>query len=441
MRRRDLFLIGATLTLQACSTPGPVPRPSIPPGPTLPTDAPPLPSAPPGADAVPKSFLATPQWPGGKIPANITALHQHHLCAAVIRDEPYSHPVVVDLTGPTTRMVFLDEDDTFTTREVEVDFLAEHTDPNEQNPDLGRPLITGPSIIDDDHAWVIVAHTVGVIPPDAASHATATVHLLKINLTDGVVAASALLCQDFDIQELIMWMSLSFSPDHTSLLVAGSGETEKSEDFIGLRLDTTDLSVQFDAHSVITGTGYVKVAGEALKVHNMTDTLYLVVLADGRKIPNLENPVVIGSWCYHEINAEEQVMLRDLTTGKETPVPDLSPSDLRGLRPGQPKIWSAQHYLGVDSLGKDPGRFSVWRPGESTPVLLLREEENELYEGQVAVHGDALYGTLSNTLEIRSLSSGEVLGSIPWQSPIGGIAVSAWGVAINAHFFPANEWF
>ena len=431
MRRRDLLFIGAALTLPACSTiPGAVPRPSIPPGPTLPADAPPLPFTPPGPDAVPKSFLATPQWPNAPIRTRITALHRHHLCAAVLRDKTQSYPVVVDVTGPTTRVVLSDASGTFTTRDVELDFLAEHLDPTVEQPDLGQPLVTGPAIMDDDHAYLLVIRAIG--NPGVA-------HLLKITLSDGVIAASALLSEWFDAS-LLDGIFLSFSPDGTSLLVVGSGGSGTTDGFIGMRLDATDLSVQFDAHDVLTEAGGVGVAGEALTVPSTTHRKNLVLLADGREILDLDAPVVIGPWCYHRTGAQ-QVMLRDLTTGEETPVPDLPPTDLHQLWPRSRRIWSTSAHRTINHrFPTEPERFSVWLPGESAPVLQWRRTEHPIPD-KSSVFGNTLYSRGNDSMEIRSLGSGEVLGSIPSQSFNGEFAVSSWGAATTNHFSPANEWF
>ncbi|MDO5083638.1 MAG: hypothetical protein Q4D89_09565 [Arachnia propionica] len=432
MRRRHLLLAGAALALPACgSVPGSVPRPSIPPGPTLPADAPPLSFAPPGPDAVPRSFLATPQWPDIPISTRITALHRHHLCAAVPRAEAHSYPVVVDVTGPTTRVVLTDGNDTFTTRDVDLDLLAEHLDPDEEHPDLGQPLAMGPAVMDDDHAWLVVARSTGTL---------AVVHLLKIRLSDGNVDASALLSERFDTSRLGM-MSLSFSADATSLLVAGDGDSRRSADFIGVRLDAADLSVQFDAHDLIPATAQVSVAGEALRTTTTTHDKDLVLLADGRvlTVPHFGGGVVVGQWCY-DTAASEQVMLRDLTTGAETPVPDLRRNDLRHFRrPRFLAVWSTSEHLTISHLGEKPEQFSVWLPGEGSPVLQWKQDEHPV-PFESSVFGATLYSRSSDFLEVRSVDSGEILSSFPWQSR-SDFAVSAWGAADAYHFFPANEWF
>ncbi|MDO5066020.1 MAG: hypothetical protein Q4D96_01905 [Propionibacteriaceae bacterium] len=391
----------------------------------------PLSFTPPAPDATPKSFLATPQWPSIPIQTQIKALHREHLCAAIPRDDEHSYPVVVNVTGPATRVVRSDGNGTFSTREVELDFLAEHLDPTVEHPDLGPPLQTGPVIMGDDHAYLIVIQPI---------RGLGAAHLLKITLNDGTVAASALLNEQVKAS-LPDEISLSFSADATSLLVADVVGSSRSADFIGLRLDVTDLSIQFDAHSLITGTDDITVAGEALKATTATHDKGLVLLADGRDIPAPGADVlVLGQWCYYSTGLAP-VMLRDLTTGTETPVLDLPWKELHQLRQRNfLAVWSRSAYRMIAHHDEKPKRFSVWLPGESSPVLQWKENEHPIPFRSAAL-GETLYSSDSaNFLTVRSLSSGENLGSIPWHGS-SEFAVSAWGAATTNLFFPATEWF
>lgn len=433
MRRRHFLLAGAALMLPACGPlPEPAPRPSIPPGPALPSDAPPLTITPPGPDAVPKSFLPIPQWPDAAVQARIIGIHRHHLCAAVLRDETHAYPVVVDVTGPTTHVILSDQNGTFTTRDVGLDLLAAHLDPTVEQPELGHPLCSGAAILDDEHAYLVVGRPVSINDP------LLTLHLLRIDLSDGTVTASALLSERFTVAGLEK-ISLAFSSDHTSLLVAGNDLLTPPNVF-GLRLGTTDLAVQFDVDGLIPEGARVSVAGEALTTVTEHDQ-NLVLLADGRNltVPSTGHLFVLGQWCYHETSGH-QVMLRDLTTGVETPLPDLSDVGILDLKPLPWSIWSASAHLMFMHRHKGTEKFSVWLPGATSPLLQWEDNEHPAPD-KCSVHGNTLYSGLDDSLEIRSLDSGEILASSPWGIVTSGIAVSTWGVATNEHFFPANEWF
>lgn len=439
MKRRSLLLASAAVTLPACSPPsGPAPQPVIPPGPTL-SGTPPTAqlAPPPGPDAVPRSFRVSASWPSIDLETRVTALHQHHFCGAVLRGEKdaLSHPVVVDARTHTTRVVHSTPDGAFTTREVELAFLRDQLPLPPGDSELGPLLTTGPAVLDDEHAHLVVAR------PHAESSADdirGVLHLVKVALADGTVTASALLSEDFSLGA-VPAIHLDPSADGASLLVAG---LNPGGDFVGLRLDANDLSVQFDAHSVVPdGVDDIRLAGEALEVSAGREESTLVLLADGREVPAPGwASVVIGQWCYYGDNPKH-LLLRDLTTGEDTPLPDLGGDAIFRLndRSSFPRVWSRQPLL----ASTDAGHVSVSRPGEASPLLRWDTQGRGTFEG-CATWGDVLYTTnlsMAIPTTLRSLSSGEVLGTVPWLFTSGDFAVNAWGGATAERFLPADDWF
>lgn len=437
MRRRSFLLASAALTLPACSpSEGPVPRPSIAPGPTLPTQAPRLQLAPPpGPDAAPRSFLTSSPWPHSEVRVRIRALHRHHLCASVLQGDKdaSSYPLLVDLRTQTTRVVHSTRDGSFTTREIELTSLRDQLQHPAQDTELGPTLTSGPAVLDDDHAYIVVAR-----PQDT----TTAVHLLKINLNDGTIATSALLSDDEQASG-VPTLHLDLSPDDASLLLSGA---DVGPNYIGLRLSRSDLSVQFDAHSLIPDTSEnVQLVGDALKATTNTHANGLVLLADGREVPAPEGLLtVIGQWCYAR-GGPKEVVMRDLTTGEETTLPDFDEEILYIYRnnPSYPQVWCRQPLFLSGLWANGRSSRSVWRPGETSPMLRWRAGFGDRFEG-CAVVGDVLY-TWSYSqvlpLMLHSVRSGEVLGAAPAPKGEGHFAVSAWGIATTNSFFPANEWF
>lgn len=378
-------------------------------------------------------------WPGIKVETRITALHGHHLCGAVLRgdQDALSYPVVVDLRAHTTRVIQADGVGTFTTREIELELLQKYRHPSHEGPEIGTVLATGPAVLDDDHAYVIVAR------PLTALHAPkehAVIHLLKIALDDGTITASTTVGES----QHMVWLPtihLNLSDDGASLLVSSSAPG----DVIGLRLDKSDLSVQFDVHD-LPDAPFIAV-GDALETRRRTPPDSLVLLTDGQSLPapGGTHTFVVGHWHYRQESDSGPVVLRDLTTGEDTALfgfPD------RGLgfpahSLAYPRVWSRQFVL----AGKDSEDvhlpMSAWRVGEASPLLRWSVDERADVPGH-AVFGDVLYITDSRTedeLVLRSLRSGDILGTTPIRWREGGLAVNSWGIATAERFIPADDWF
>ena len=75
---------------------------------------PPAPIPPPSPDAIPSAFADKPTWPGTYLVTSLNAARDRYLCGAAALSEASETftggwcPVVVDVSGPTTRAVPLD---------------------------------------------------------------------------------------------------------------------------------------------------------------------------------------------------------------------------------------------------------------------------------------------------------------------------------------------
>ena len=272
---------------------GPVPTPSF-----APMQAPsrtPMPD-PPNAAAVPSSFSSASLWPDLGTPSSITALREHYLCGDIVLDRadearrtvPDGHcPVVVDLKGPTTWAVLPDDDGAWTTRTVQAagpPATPITADPSGASTVALFRMETGPALLDDKHAYL----TVGLVTGDEGQSSTGltpcSVDLVKVDLADGSVAASARLSSAFTTHKIKHDLSLAFTEDRSALLIAGDGPISSSTDpdakSIGLRLSAADLSVQLDAATVLAEPRSVRMCGEALTATYEDDEV-IVYLADG----------------------------------------------------------------------------------------------------------------------------------------------------------------
>ena len=142
MRRRTFLLTTATAGAAVIALPGLVflshSRPKQP-----------TPTPPPSPDAVPSGFNAIPVWPDLHLRTDtvITAARNRYLCGAATVKETRNTftagwcPVVVDVSGPTTRAVLMNPDDpdsTWTTQTVELDDPGNKKDDPNIRPDHNR---------------------------------------------------------------------------------------------------------------------------------------------------------------------------------------------------------------------------------------------------------------------------------------------------------------
>ena len=474
MRRRAfLSTVGALSALAVCpgcSGSKGAPKPSIAPiAARSYTSAP----SPPNAAAAPSSFSAQPLWPDfGRIDV-ITAVREHYLCASADVSEETeaawtvssgSCPVVADLEGPTTWAVLPDGDGAWTTRAITAaDFSTASADPaSSSTPGIPMyQLVTGPALLDETYAYLAV----GLISGErlSSSDAVCPVDLVKVDLSDGTIAASTRVSNAFVINRIEHGISMSFTEDRSALLISGDS-TSKDESTpeaigIGLRLSATDLSVQFDATTVLAEpVSRRKTCGEALTA-TYEDREVIVYLSDGttETLTELEAAAVRDGRLYYydvtrfpnssTIKSHGAAHARNLGTGETITISendsnafdDIDNFNNTDARP----LYTDQHdvILWSRTSGTDPSSFSVWKPDQTTPTLSWKKAEQAIPTA-ACVFGDVVY-TVGGPLRLVSLSSGEELSEVPgkawnWSTRI---AVTAWGLAVGSAFYPATEWF
>ena len=447
---------GALSALTACSGSTAV-TPSIAPV-TTPsrTTAP----SPPSATAVPSSFALQPRWPVFGTSDSVTALRTHYLCGSTVVDgedgarwtvSTGHWPVVVDLQdpeNPTTWALLPDGDDAWTTRTVQAADSSATPAASAAPSVLASPrysLTAGPALLDDGYAYL----TVGT----AAKESRCPVDLVKVDLSDGTVAASTRLSSAFTTHKIKHDLSLSFTEDRSALLIAGDGPISSSTDpdakNIGLRLAAADLSVQLDAATVLAEPRSVKMCGEALTATYEDDEV-IVYLADGTIEPldSTRPETVRDGRLYYYNRTDHSVLAYDPRTGETITISETGGYEtFDSLSNGtNDHIHTDQHEVILGAAIYDEPSFSVWRPGETSHAVSWEAAEQTIPEA-ACVFGEVLYTTSrddNGTLRLTSLTSGESVGEVPsaaqqWNGAVT-LAVCAWGLAASGVFYPATEW-
>lgn len=447
---------GALSALTACSGSTAV-TPSIAPV-TTPsrTTAP----SPPSATAVPSSFALQPRWPVFGTSDSVTALRTHYLCGSTVMDgedgarwtvSTGHWPVVVDLQdpeNPTTWALLPDGDDAWTTRTVQAADSSATPAASAAPSVLASPrysLTAGPALLDDGYAYL----TVGT----AAKESRCPVDLVKVDLSDGTVAASTRLSSAFTTHKIKHDLSLSFTEDRSALLIAGDGPISSSTDpdakSIGLRLSAADLSVQLDAATVLAEPRSVEMCGEALTATYEDDEV-IVYLADGTIEPldSTRPETVRDGRLYYYNRTDHSVLAYDPRTGETITISETGGYEtFDSLSNGtNDHIHTDQHEVILGAAIYDEPSFSVWRPGETSHAVSWEAAEQTIPEA-ACVFGEVLYTTSrddNGTLRLTSLTSGESVGEVPsaaqqWNGAVT-LAVCAWGLAASGVFYPATEW-
>lgn len=447
---------GALSALTACSGSTAV-TPSIAPV-TTPSRTP-APS-PPSATAVPSSFALQPRWPVFGTSDSVTALRTHYLCGSTVVDgedgarwtiSTGHWPVVVDLEdpeNPTTWTLLPDGDDAWTTRTVQAADSSAAPAASAAPSVLASPrynLTAGPALLDDGYAYL----TVGT----AAEKSRCPVDLVKVDLSDGTVAASTRLSSAFTTHKIKHDLSLAFTEDRSALLIAGDGPINSSTDpdakNIGLRLSAADLSVQLDAATVLAEPRSVKMCGEALTATYEDDEV-IVYLADGTIEPldSTRPETVRDGRLYYYNRTDHSVLAYDPRTGETITISETGGYEtFDSLSNGtNDHIHTDQHEVILGAAIYDEPSFSVWRPGETSHAVSWEAAEQTIPEA-ACVFGEVLYTTSrddNGTLRLTSLTSGESVGEVPsaaqqWNGAVT-LAVCAWGLAASGVFYPATEW-
>ena len=451
---------------------------------------PPAPIPPPSPDAIPSAFADKPTWPGTYLVTSLNAARDRYLCGAAALSEASETftggwcPIIVDVSGPTTRAVLLDPenpDGAWTTKEVEP------RDPDDQDdnaPKTARITITdGPALLDAGHAYL----TLGTSTPSAPSptsptqsagttaddetyndtlldERTCSVLMLKVRLSDGAVVASSILSEQFYAQ-LVPFMHLSFSADRTALILAGSNMTLQGHadaDYIGLRLSADDLSPLFDAHSIL-GNQYgtaITSYGQAISLGEETvPTREIVFLADGAHEPIGDNiPIMVrDGWYYYTDSAESAApcYARNLENRASGQTVELDSGWEKDIALGSwPRITSDQQE--IITLGRNYGNedtAAVRLPGAPSPAIAFAWASDGRVDPEgMGVFGDVLYVTYpgnsatpgDDRLELIAVNTGETIArtykAVVRSGSSGIDVVTPWGLATDNAFFPATEW-
>lgn len=444
MRRRDLFTL--TTAIAGCAVAGCTlgnPRPATEP-----------------RGEIPIGFADSPIWSGTESLTTFTAVRDRHLVAmTVVPDaEPtFAHgwvPVVVDVAGPTTRALLLDDDGAWITKSV-TPKRGSDSPRTQLSGTAHTVMFQGPAVIDATHAYIVV----GVLPLDTPGQfegdPTRTprdlrcpVMLFRIRLDDGAVVAATTVSDDF-AAHTIPDAALSFTEDGAALLLAGGDTDEGGSGWIGLRLSAADLNVEFDARALYVGQEIrsMSSAGQAVLVSWSTSpSKELVRLADGVRMPTGSDKVlVIGDWAHHVARTGDPLMelfAVNTRTGERIDVPSVpgGPKALSEAFTSCPRIFSDAHAI-ITQHGKG---IAVWRPGAPEPSLRLPDDK---VSRGAAVLKDVLYSWHGDdrtaTLTLRRLDSGEVFAERPVPPRVlgsGAGAITRWGGISGNEFFPATEW-
>lgn len=439
MRRRDLFTL--TTAIAGCAISGCTP------------DSPQAVEDPLGE--FPIGFADSPIWEGTESWTKFTAVRDRHLVAMTVvpdAERVFAHgwvPVVVDVVGPTTWALLLDDDGTWITKPVTPKKGPSGT---EMSRTALTAMFQGPAVIDDTHAYIVA----GVLPLEAPGQFGGTpthtprelrcpVMLFKIRLDDGAVAFTTV--SDNFAAHAVKEAALSFTEDGTALLLAGGDTSNPDAGWMGLRLSTADLGVEFDARALYVDqkVSSISPAGQAVLVNFGKE---LVRLADGRRMTTrARKALVIGDWVHlaeQDDTGSVELVAVNTGTGQRIAVTPGSrnPEDLLDAF----TTWSRSiPETRVIITSSHLGGLTVWRPGASEPSFEL--PEGEAVHAGVAVLGDVLYtwhdDDRTATLTLRRLDTGEFLAehSVPTRvlgSDTG--TVTRWGCISWNQFFRATKW-
>ncbi|MDO5084301.1 MAG: hypothetical protein Q4D89_13015 [Arachnia propionica] len=458
MRRRHFLWVGAVSALSACADtpaiPETVPTPNIPPAPSASTSPPP---EPPGSFVVPTSFRHAPTWPTAPVATRITAVRHHWLCGAVLRGEKEPRgqeeawfPAVVNVKGPSTWILQLDDSGTFATEKVELDALVTPSPgaPVEEDG-RGRPLTAGRAVLDEQHAYLVV----GV--QEAASRYA--LHVVKVGLGDGAVAATVKIREGID-PHAIRALTLSLDETGRELVLVGTTTLKAPGDHVAVRLVTSDLSVRFDAHDVVADATPVMnhVLGEAIVLTRQDGTRVVVAPLTGSVVEvGAWMPLfVAGEWLYFadlvdddtEQWNHEAVHVTSLRHDATIDLQDITSHGAVSFRP--PQIWSESRALIGAADHEKGGSLWVWRVGAPAPDFRVTAGLDERPPRARAIFGNVLYSgpndkdTLSDdaTLHLRNLGSGTIIAELPLLGNAEALAVTSWGLANETLFYPAIGW-
>ena len=437
--------------------------------------------APPSSTAIPIDFGTEQIWPPPEVagPHEIDAhsfrvhcARGHHLIVDI--DTRYLPqdlkltgrcPAVVDLVN--LKVYAICPDNTTNGYHTTVAVLAKPPDNKTATPlsNTGvAELVIGPSILDDEHAYIVIDH----LPQEASQNSTASTSksMLKLRLSDCSVVTTTILREHgitTDHQEddsttssarrerdsyadlVSMYYerddfprgSIAFTNDNAALMI-----TDGFDPYTALRVSATDLTIEFDAHSVLTGFYRDHLHAEAVCTTDNAKAYYysratVVTLADGVSHRMAEGDIpdfVAGRWiyCRRMGGYDGPTVMINLDTGEE-----VWPEDY--LDDVDRFLMISDGYLVVSSGYS----VNVRRPGAASPTITLTQSSGFLWKAGF-VYNSTLYA-ISHESEVRvfNVDTHQQIGSVRlgnsalWPRIN---AVTPFGISDGSRFLPATKW-
>ena len=438
------------------------------------------PPAPPSSTAIPIDFGTEQIWPPPEVAdpqddADSFRVHcarGHHLIVDI--DTRYLPqdlkltgrcPAVVDLVN--LKVYAICPDNTTNGYHTTVAVLAKPPDNKTATPlsNTGvAELVIGPSILDDEHAYIVIDH----LPQEASQNSTASTSksMLKLRLSDCSVVTTTILREHgitTDHQEddsttssarrerdsyadlVSMYYesndfprgSIAFTTDNAALMI-----TDGFDPYTALRVSATDLTIEFDAHSVLTGFYRDHLHAEAVCTTDNAKEYYysratVVTLADGVSHRMAEGDIpdfVAGRWiyCRRMGGYDGPTVMINLDTGEE-----VWPEDY--LDDVDRFLMVSDGYLVVSSGYS----VNVRRPGAASPTITLTKSSGFPTKAGF-VYNSTLYA-ISHESEVRvfNVDTHQQIGSVRLGSSalwprIN--AVTPFGISDGSRFLPATKW-
>ena len=438
------------------------------------SSATPVPTPPPKSDAVPSAFADASTWPAADTYTTITAVRDRYLCGgARIKDALNVFtkgwcPVVVDISTLTTYAVLLDQKGAWVTRKVD---LVDDDDLDQDPKGALTTIFMGSTLLDGEHAYLVFGALTLSSPStqdsmcgsDFPKGTACPVILVKIRLSDGAIQAATTVADSY-LVEGIEELHLSFANDRSSLVLMGDdismdNSQESENDYIALRLSVTDLSVQFDAHSILDGhdINNVRLCGQAIAYYvkraadGVGDYAIMFLSDNKRERTGEQYPIVVrDDWYYYKNDQDKESSsgsVRNVVSGETIA--------LNGNWKDEVQVWpsiSSDQQVYISWNDQNSSRsMSIRAPGAAAAALTWDGENHKVPDGACVV-GDVLYSfyrvktsssASSSEFDITSISSGETIADVQKTAITYGTnnAVTPWGLVADGRFYAATKWF
>ena len=432
------------------------------------SSATPVPTPPPKSDAVPTAFADASIWPAADTYTTITAVSDRYLCGgARIKDALNVFtkgwcPVVVDISTLTTYAVLLDQKGAWVTRKVG---LVDDDDMDQDSKGALTTIFMGSTLLDSEHAYLVFGALTLSSPStqdsmrgsDFPKGTACPVILVKIRLSDGSIQAATTVADSY-LVEGIERLYLSFANGRSSLVLMGydvnvESSQDSGNDYIALRLSVTDLSVQFDAHSILDNHDIndVRLCGQAIAYYVKGGDYAIMFLSDNKRERTGERyPIEVkDDWYYYKDNQD-----RESSSGSVRNVVSGETIALKGDWKNELQSWSIissdqQAYISWNGQGSSRS-MSIRMPGAAAAALTWDGGNHKVPDGACVV-GDVLYSfyevktsssTSSNEFDITSISSGKMIADVQKTAITHGTknAVTPWGLVADGRFYAATSW-